>query len=361
MFLPYMPMHDVVTFGAWELGPIANFDGRWANDRFKELSLQFVAAFRGPYGQPLAKPTLLAPKETPINGQLPSDLELTALRTAINFAALDANPRAGEPNAGQFAVTSDNSDLVVWPIDLADGFVAFGHVGAISRLNGGFRINEDLLVPAPLELLMPMRDVLIDPELLQATFDMAMGSSPTPNESVSSRLVTAISWLAQSWRNSQSIRPQDRIVLLKTGFEALSKESQNWPCAKRLRALYERLLPKSVITDDETDELLWTPSEAERFQWVVGGHTHQVTDLQQWLRTFGDTRNEIIHEGTVPSLTSADGTAYDGLLFNVGERLLRETIKVAMIELGFENMWRPRMVRLLIPAATELFGELNGT
>lgn len=79
----------------------------------------------------------------------------------------------------------------------------------------------------------------------------------------------------------------------------------------------------------------------------IRGTPHQVTDLQHWLHRFGDARNEIIHEGTVPPLVVADGTNYDGPLFNIGERLLRESIKVSMIELGFTDLWRPRLTRLL--------------
>ena len=357
IFLPYLRLKEVVTFGDWEMGPIQHFEGRWADGRFEDLSNRFIAAFHGRNGRPIEGSTLVAPRNAQIEGRLPPEPEMRALAAAINFAVLDSNPRFDDPNGGHFAVTSDNTELLVWPIELASGFVAFRHVGAVSRLDGGYRIEEGLAIPPPRELVIPLGDTSPDPEVLQAIYDMAIGRSPQPDDRFSRRLITTITWLAQAWRNSESIRPQDRVVLLKTGFEALTAESQNWPCAKRLRALYENNLGLSAVTDEETRDLLWKPGEVERFNWTVRDTIHRVTDLQQWLYRFGDARNKVIHDGKVPSLQVADQTAYDGPLFNVGERLLRETIKVSMIALGFEDLWRPRLTRLLTRAITEEISE----
>jgi len=357
MFLPYLPLKEAVTFSGWELGPLQHFDGRWADRRFEDLSRRFVAAFHGRDARPIEQATLLARRNAQVDGRLPSEPELTALVTAINFALLDANPRFDDPNGGHFAVTADNTELLVWPIDLASGYVAFRHIGAVSRLDGGYRIAKGLVIPPPRELVIPLGDVSPDPAILQAVYDMAISQSPRPDDRLTRRLITTIAWLTQAWRNSESIRPQDRVVLLKTGFEALTGESQNWSCAKRLRSLYESRLAAPIITDDDTREMLWKPSEVERFEWTVRNTLHQVTDLQHWLHRFGDARNEVIHDGTVPSLLVAEGTDYDGPLFNVGERLLRETIKVAMGRLGFDNLWRPRLVRVLAHAFKENIGE----
>jgi hypothetical protein len=186
MFLPYLPLKEVVAFAGWELGPVRHFDGRWTDGRFEDLSKRFLAAFHGPNGSSI-----------------------------------------------------------------------------------GYRIEEGLVVPPPRGLTIPLGDISPDPAMLQAIYDMAVARSTQPDDRLSRRLVSAIDWLAQAWRNSESIRPQDRIVLLKTGFESLTGKGQNWPCAKRLRTLYENRLMASGVTDRETTNLLWTPSEVERFDWTV--------------------------------------------------------------------------------------------
>ena len=35
-FCPYLPMNEPIEFGDWELGPLAAFEERWADLKFKK-------------------------------------------------------------------------------------------------------------------------------------------------------------------------------------------------------------------------------------------------------------------------------------------------------------------------------------
>ena len=52
-------------------------------------------------------------------------------------------------------------------------------------------------------------------------------------------------------------------------------------------------------------------------------------------------RNEIIHDGTIPSLNySEQGSLYNGPLFHRAEFLLRAAVKASLQTLGHPHMWR---------------------
>ena len=76
---------------------------------------------------------------------------------AVEFASLDQNPTwstdisSGSMQALQ-ALTTDNADLHVWPIDPVDGHVAQESGFVVSTLAGGYRIGDDLAITPPEEL-----------------------------------------------------------------------------------------------------------------------------------------------------------------------------------------------------------------
>jgi hypothetical protein len=76
------------------------------------------------------------------------------------------------------------------------------------------------------------------------------------------RVLIAIRWLARAWTNSEALAWDDRIVMLKTAFEALLGESRNPEAMEALRAIFERC---STRHGDEmnAEALLWSPDEAE--------------------------------------------------------------------------------------------------
>ena len=42
-FCPYLPMEEPIEFGDWELGPLAEFEERWADPDFKTQAKAFLA------------------------------------------------------------------------------------------------------------------------------------------------------------------------------------------------------------------------------------------------------------------------------------------------------------------------------
>jgi hypothetical protein len=310
--------------------------------RFEELSKRFIRSFRDRAGASIKSSAIVAHKTDGIDGERLSAEEVRGMQCALDFAFLDLCPKDQHTeNAMLSLLTSDNTELFQWPMDLADGYVSFRYGGVAITWDGGYKIEDDLRIQAPIELFVPMSPGTPDERLLEAIYAVTSGSESQPSNHPSRRIATAINWLSKAWKNSKSITDADHIVFLKTGFEALSGESTVWKGALVLRKLHERVLAGQ--SEDRTDGLLWSRNETERFKWPDRGTDRTVTDLQYWFKAFGSARNSIIHDGVVPSLIFAQGTAYDGNMFFIGQQLLREAIKLAATELGHKDLWRDQV------------------
>ena len=342
-FLPYLPIQQVVSFAHWQVGGVADFEGQWFDPRFEDLSKRFISSFRDRSGSPIRSSAVIANRVEGLNGVRPSPEESLGLQRALDFAFLDLCPKDQHAeNAMMSLLTSDNTELFQWPMDLTDGYVSFTYGGVAVTWDGGYKIEDDLRIQAPVELYVPIATTTPDERVLEAMYEVTSSSVSQPSSHSSRRIATAISWLSKAWKNSKSITEADRIVFLKTGFEALSGESSVWQGALWLRKLHERVL--SGETEARLDGLLWSNNETERFNWPDDtGAARSVTDLQYWFKAFGGARNSIIHDGVVPNMIFAKGTAYDGHLFFIGQQLLREAIKVVTTELGYAELWRDQV------------------
>lgn len=343
VFLPYLPLEDVVLFDKWELGPVAAFDGRWTDRRFEELSKRFIRSFKDRAGAEIKGSSILASKADGVTGERPTPGESVALQAALDFAFLDLCPKDQRASNAMLSLwTSDNTELFQWPIDITEGYVSFQYGGVAVTWDGGYRIQEDLVIPAPIELFVPLHPGSPDERLLEAIYAIVLSSTTAPRRHPSRQVATAISWLSKAWKNTKSITVPDRIVYLKTGFEALMDESSVWGGAEAVRRLHERVLANESL--DRTQGLLWSNTETERFSWPDGeGVDRSVTDLQLWMKVFGSARNDIIHGGVSPSFIFEHHTAYDGHLFFIGQQLLRESIKLVATELGYQDLWRDQV------------------
>ena len=84
IFCPYLPVTGPVTFADWELGPIAAFEDRWAEDRFKDRTTSgFLRHFVGIDNKPINSPTLLCREGEQLNGQEPTPNEVRALELCL--------------------------------------------------------------------------------------------------------------------------------------------------------------------------------------------------------------------------------------------------------------------------------------
>jgi len=349
LFFPYLPVQGVYGLGPWQLGPLEAYQGQWASEDFERLSQIFLSSFKDAIGNPLGNVYLLSHKKRGMDGVRPTRPQIRAIQRSIDFALLDRSFSSPQAD-GWFSITSDNSEFFVWPIDTAGGYVALGRGSIISVLNGGLRIDDGLAVPAPLELHMPIAPLTLDAELVTAMYGLFTRRFAGSDDVLRKRIEVAVGWLAKAWRNSPSVTMDDRIVFLKTGFEALSGGISNTrDCARWLRTLFETEL--AGTTWQGTSHLLWSPREKPRFTYQHASRPwteSNVTELQHWFLTFGERRNTIIHDGTSPKFSyTLRGSRYNGFIFRTAERLLRESIKVSMKQLGYPDIWRSETRRSL--------------
>jgi hypothetical protein len=348
IFCPYLELSEPIDFAGWRIGPVSAFETAWPDQRFKERSITFLKHFTDANGNAIEKPSLVGRNPGGIDGQAPQNKEIEALELALDFAFIDGNPRfkEGVNDQGWRLITTDNTELFIWPIDLETGHVTVSTGSIIRLLAGGFQIDdEDLEIRSPLELRMPGAPSA-DPDVLAAVYDVCLTSCRAPGTNpTADRMRAAIRWLAKAWKNSESIDFGDRVVFIKTGFEALTATSNSRESARRLRQLFESV-PGTTAADAEL--LMWSPTEQPKHPHTYRGVTEHLTDLEDWFMALASARNTIIHDGIIPSLRyQQPGSRYEGPLFHSGQFVLRVALKVSLGSVGHTDIWRARAWRLV--------------
>lgn len=352
LFFPYLPITGSYELGPWQIGRLNSYSGPWASPEFETLSKIFLGSFRNTHGDALSNPGLLSHRNSGMAGKLPTKPQRLAIQRSVDFAVLDRNPRPDSDNAGWLTATTDNSELFIWPIDTIGQHIALGRGAIVPVLEGGYTISTDLAVPAPLELHIPW-EFGVDADLLKSLYHLFVRRLSGSQDHTRRRVEVAIGWLSKAWRNSTSIRAEDRVVFLKTGFEALTGESENWKCARSLRDLFEREL--SGVSKHQAEHLLWSPKEKERFTYTYNRGSYQITDLQHWFIEFGTARNTIIHNGVVPKLKYRERRSrFNGPYVMTAERLLREAIMMELRSLGYQDLWISPQIRRIHRAVQAL-------
>ena len=356
LFCPYLPLSldEPVAFADWELGPLESFEDRWADPRFKAQAAAFLQKFVGIDNVPIDNPALLCKKEKKLDGQELSLDEVRALELSLAFAFIDRNPRSLPENHhdGSFMVTADNAELHLWHIDLKHGYVTKSTGYIVKSRIGGYKISdcEPVLSP-PLDLHMPTAACSPDLLVLTGIYETVLGSLRSPGaDPTADQVRVAVDWFAKAWRNTATVHWPERLVFLKTAFEALTGTSKNWKSAKKLREIFAAL-PHTTVRDSEI--LVWSPEEepVHTRKWVDKCGQSQstlITDLERWFMAFGKARNTIIHEGKLPQLTySGSNPAYNGDFVFTAEFLLRGAIKVLLsTKPGYADAWRSELCRI---------------
>jgi hypothetical protein len=346
---PALPLEKNLELGDWIIGA-PEPSTPWAPTRFRELSEKLVRSFEK---RKFKDGALLWHRVRGFDGSIPSDHEIVAIRAAVTFAVLDANDRLRltEPDDGNTAAvmaTMENADLFIQPISEDDGGITHRRGGALkSNVVGGLKIGGD---PPPLaDAVEPIRmPVPASRKLARAIFDAVLLNDydkPQPNLR---RIGVAIEWHASALANAPAVTMSQRLIALKTAFEALFDESNSRKCARKLRRLFED------VTRHHRDllpwtGLLWRPDEKEylwRWFWRKGdcrgvrrdGDFRCIearSEIEDWFMTLADARNDVIHRGLVTQHEylppqERPQSAYVGHLFWVGERVLREAIKAQL-------------------------------
>ncbi len=360
LFCPYLPLslNEPVVFADWELGPLESFKDRWADTRFKDQATAFLPKFVGQNNEAITNPALLCKTGKQLDGQKPPDEEVRALELSLVFALVDRNPRnrREEIHEGWAIVTADNAELYAWPIDLEQGPITLRAGYLVKVKSAGYKISDpELVLRPPRDLHMPISAPSPDPLVLTGVYETVLRSRRSPGENLTAdRVRVAVEWFAKAWSNTQAVQWPERLVYLKTAFEALTGTSTNWKSARKLREIFEAL-PNTTERDSEV--LVWSPNEkpVHTRKWVEKGQRKSalITDLEDWFIAFGDARNTIIHEGRLPEFTySGSNPTYNGPFIFTAEFLLRGVIKVLLSELGYDNAWRSELWRT-IDAACE--------
>lgn len=258
-----------------------------------------------------------------------------AIRATLCFVALDANDHIRDDlNAASFLATSENAELYTQPIDEEKAYIAHQEGGLLKRvLSGGWKIGEEMvsLPDAVVALLAP---VIPSQRLASAVFD----SLRDPSKPVNRRIGTALEWHRFALSNPRVVSWEQRLISLKTGFEALSGESKTHRCGQFLRKLFEDTT-RSHVQFLPWAGLLWSPNERTNLSrsWMKGGVPQPVvrSELEDWFAAFGEQRNAIIHKGTLSSHVyeappERPLSRYAGPLFWTADRLLRETVKALL-------------------------------
>ena len=196
-----------------------------------------------------------------------------------------------------------------------------------------------------------------DSTCLEAVYNTALQSLRAPGtQPTADRLIVAVGWFVKAWRNTATLHFPERVVFLKTAFEAITGTSKSYQSARSLRRLFESI----PDTAPENSELLvWSPAEApmhpRTYRKNGTDRTDQITDLEQWFMAFADARNAIIHQGIVPSLVYTGlNPAYAGHFVFTAEFLFRAVVKVSLAEFGYPDLWRSDIWRAFKAAYEEV-------
>lgn len=357
--MPYLPLKKTYEFGGWSLGPLASLPSPWKNESLETPGKLFIDKFRDADGKPIKNPAILARAGAGLDGAFPGEIELSALQLALWFGVLDANPpwTPEEPD-GWWVSTSDNADLWAQPIDITDSRVSIGRGSIVTITSGPWQLSDSKFeIRAPLELHLPM-DARFLADSANAIYRVASGEHDSIDSVLAHRISTAVRWLAKAWRNTTGLGPEDRIVMLRTAFEALTGTSD---AAEAIAVIEGAFATLQVVgaSPESTEHLLWSPDDhahrALTFTSKAGKtKTLTLTDLGHWFSSFGQARHEVVHEGLVPAqMYSEQDSPYNGPYFFIGERLLRETIRVLLRGFGYEDMWENAGTRELARLVTK--------
>lgn len=334
----------------------------WIDRDFERTAKAFLARLRDAEGRPIAAPSLVAEKTKGLTGLLPGEHQFDAMQLAIHFGVLDANP-SWKPDAdGWWVATSDNSEIWAQPIDVKSGRIALSRGSVVPITSGGWRVDDEKLeIRSVLELHIPL-DGRFVPDVADAIYAVANGKHDATDATLARRIATSVRWLAKAWRNTTSLGHEDRVVMLRTAFEALTGTSESARAIAVLDNTFAALKDHGA-TADNTDHLLWNPSESAHrpFAYLTKGgktKTEKLSDLGHWFSSFGEARHQIVHEGVVPVLEYREpDSRYAGPLFYVGERLLREAIRASLVTFGYDDLWEAPFGRGLTKKITEMLSK----
>lgn len=322
---------------------------KWPNAATEQHVKAFLSKFTDTAGKSIQQPTLIvrASTDLPLSNR-PTNSETHGLELAIGFASIDGNPRYRRGQQGWGTQTADNGEVFVWPTDVGRPYVTL-RTGSmmLSVVGSGWKISDAAFsIRPPLEVHTG-ESARLRADVATAVYRLGRGDFDHIDGPLCGRLRAAINWLLKAWKNTASIRPEDRVVFLKTGFEALTDTSKSRQSATKLREIFESLKPIGPIAA-KNNELAWSPRERPVHKWTwKSGKTEFMTRLEHWFVAFAEARNTIVHEGHVPRLVYRHRRSpFDGHFVFTAEWILRKAIKIQFERLGARGLWQSDTGRL---------------
>ena len=386
LLFPYLPLNRPVDIGRWQLLPLADFHGPWAEPWFQQRSLDVASRHVDRDGSPVPKPSVLVDRTAGADGVLPTDDEMSALVAAVGFGVIDVVPvphsplersamahhqaavtgqneteilrQLDETAENQWAytqavATADNAEPFFWPIG-PDGDITrqYGSIVKTRMIGSGGGLAGKVV--APNELHLPL-GVTLDEERVAGLYDFLTTGEAT----IVASIRESIRWLLQSWRNTPSLLPVQRIVLLRTAFEVLlSKTPQEKVSKERLARRLSGVFFSLSRNDRRAvtpGTLLWQPTQ--RFQLhldKVSKSLAPYSRLEQWFIELSNARNDIVHSGTLDRVQFQDSrSVFAGDFWRVGTRVLQEAILVRLDTLGYPGLWQASSYRQMLRALRE--------
>jgi hypothetical protein len=97
------------------------------------------------------------------------------------------------------------------------------------------------------------------------------------------------------------------------------------------------------------DGLLWRPDEPIMVRTWTDRHgltrAAALSAFEHWYMALADSRNEVTHSGHASTMDYSEGTAYDGPIVEIGDRVLRELTKLSLGLSGHPAVWRQGLCR----------------
>jgi hypothetical protein len=316
---PYLPLSQRTSVGPWELIPraqlaAADVSEAWVLEQVQHL----LNAYREQDRSSVAFGVVLRAHDARVGDAIDRS-KPPSLRRAFLAAVLESNPSALTPesertgNEGHARVTSDNVLVYGHPLR-EDGMVADEWGAMAPRLVGGLRLGRPgVRFEGPGEIGIPARSTHFDAEYASAVYAEFGKESDT-----SRRIARALDWLGIAWRNTTALEPENRVIALRIGFEALLGAGES------TRALREAL---SALIDPPDAPRTWR-------SWTERGTVQgpfELTDAEWWFQSFSLLRNHVMHGDETPRAAwSHDGTNHVW----IAEDTLRKAIKETLIREG---------------------------
>jgi len=343
-FCPYLRLSKECQIQNWTISPLSHLEGKWPDTESEAHVKSFLGKFTDVFGKPISDPVVVLRKASPRPlAPRPTRREMHALESALHFAVVDQNLRFRRGANSWNTLTADNGELFIWPTRVGNPYVAV-QTGSImlSVLSGGWKITDPKFsIRPPLEIHLDHKAAL-DSDVATAVYRLVRGDFDHINRRLCGRMRSAIDWLVKCWRNTPSIKAEDRIVFLKTGFEAITDSSSSYQSAIQLRKIFDNVKARRLGAHGaQNNELLWSPRDRGVHKWErKDGKIQRVTPLEHWFLAFAEARNTIIHEGTVPTLTyHRRRSRFNGHHVFTGEWVLRKAIKIQFEQLGVQDLW----------------------